>query len=170
MINGDTDLFVSERVHPVVGVLPPETSLVQGKRRERLLCSTWDLAKHPYKAEGEDLWFKVDPEANGDVDAPSTLQAFLRTALGEFPDRYVNVSGGFSTTLPYPTEVLKKRRIPTPYRPRFGGHDQCRGSERTCVRQYRFLRAEGELEYAKVPPWFLPEGWLDIYANEAEQD
>jgi hypothetical protein len=84
------------------------------------------------------------------------LAAYLRAAL-RLDNRYIGVSGGFRAPLEHPTNYL---RVP---------YNSCRGSEESCVWEYRVLQREGTLSAAFVPPWFIKEGWLAKYAGATER-
>ena len=44
-----------------------------------------------------------------------------------------------------------------------------RGSEHSCVWEYRTLQREGRLAGAFVPAWFHRENWLGKYENAVER-
>jgi len=89
------------------------------------------------------------------------LVRLLRASLGIDQRTYVEISGGFRA----PMKCAHNRLIEL--------HRQsgnvARGSEQHCVWTYRTLQAEGVLNHAFVPRWFIREGWLDIYKGAEVQ-
>lgn len=89
------------------------------------------------------------------ADGVKELAAYLRAAL-RLDSRYVAVSGGFNPPLRHPSNYLGIR------------YASLRGSEHSCVWEYRVLEREGSLGGAFVPQWLHSEGWLAKYEHAVE--
>ncbi|HXK37871.1 MAG TPA: hypothetical protein VJ579_02290 [Candidatus Paceibacterota bacterium] len=163
MINGDTD----HRTHgyAVVRVESPlESRAEMGKHRA---ASTWSNLTHPFCAKGRSVVVTVREGLLRTKDGVRELSRFLLAALGK-TDEYVEVSGGFSAPLKCAHNRLIEKRIPSPSQKKHFGQS-VRGSEQHCVWAYRTLLAEGKLEGAYVPKWFIEEDWLGIYKGAEEK-
>lgn len=163
MINGDTDHRV--RGYAVVRIESPLEA--RANIEEGVAGSTWTHLQHPYRAKGRSIALTVRTGLLRSKDGVRELARFLRAVLGK-TDEYVEVSGGFQAPLLHAHNLLIQKGIPSPAEgKRFG--QWTRGCEEFNVWAYRTLLAEGKLEGAYVPEWFLEEGWLDIYAGSPEK-
>jgi hypothetical protein len=163
MINGDTD----HRTHgySIVSVQSPiEARTAIGEQRSP---STWAHMKHPFCASGKSVVVTVRSGLLRTEDGVRELSRFLRAALGT-TEEYVEVCGGFSAPFKSAHNLLIEKGIPSPSPKKHFGQ-WTRGSEEYCVWAYRTLLAEGELEGAYIPNWFIEEGWLDIYKDAEDK-
>ncbi len=160
MVNGDTDALI--RGGAVRSISCPPASL--GNRREPKFMGSWRHVKHPYYAAGRRVFMQVVSTKVRSKEGCAELTRLLRDSLG-LDNRYVSISGGFQAPLEYPHNRLlgTRQSSPWPGATRPGEVYLARGSENHCVWAYRVLQAEGELEKAYIPEWFIAEGWLNIY-------
>ncbi len=156
LINGDTEALIRGHEAAVYSILAPPDSCAG---RPGLLSTSWSRQRHPYRSSGPRFTATVDLLMVMTGDGQRGLRSLLLAAL-EHNGNYIAVSGGFRPNhLEYPSNVIARRAHLSQGVPR----REARGSEAICVWEYRTLQAEGELERATVPPWFLREGWLDLY-------
>ena len=151
LINGCTDSNI--RDNTVHYVMCPRASMVGGVEYRG---STWSHVKHPFAAVGRTLDMRVCEHNVRTTTGVAALAAYLRATL-RLDARYIGVSGGFHAPLEHPSNYL---RVP---------YTSCRGSEQSCVWEYRTLQREGRLAGAFVPPWFHKENWLAKYENAVER-
>ncbi len=120
--------------------------------------------RHPFYATGRSLGITVDRVHMRTEEGLRELVRFLRGALS-LQQKYVTVISGFTAPLPTMFSRLRElnRESPWPEASNTRGGHIARGCENSCVWQYRTLEAEGQLQGSRIPSWFTPEGWLDIY-------
>lgn len=162
MINGDTNY----RTHgySVVSVESPVESRAEMEKPRG--CS-WTHMKHPFHAKGTAIAVMVHSGLLRTKDGVRELSRFLLAALGK-TDEFVEVCGGFQAPLYHAHNLLIEMGIPSPSKEKHYGQ-WTRGCEEFNVWAYRTLLAEGKLEGAYVPEWFLEEGWLATYEGTEEK-
>lgn len=147
LINGSTNAVVCGKA--LRSVFAPPASL----RAERSIFDSWSYLKHPVYAYGASFEVEVNVATARTDEGEAEIQSLVAAALGI--GRYVAISGGFSTSLTYPQNLIQKGLV--------AGVERARGSEAHCVWTYRTLQQEGNLAGSYVPAWFLREGWLEAY-------
>ena len=157
MVNGDTDYHI--RGYAVERIFCPTVSQA---KPSSFMSSSWTHVKHPYRAIGRGVDMAISLTRIRSAQGIEELVRILRAALA-VDDTYVEISGGFRAPLQYPGNRLLQLGRESPRSDRRRRHDEVRGSEGSCVWQYRVLQKEGVLEKAHIPPWFTKEGWLGIY-------
>ena len=151
LINGNTDCNI--RGNTVRYVMSPRAS--RPREIESLSC-TWAHVRHPFVGVGRSVDRRVCGHVVRTTAGVECLAAYRRAAL-RLDGRYIGVSGGFNPPLRYPSN-----HCGIPYK-------STRGSEHSCVWEYRTLQREGHLAGAFVPPWFHRENWLGKYENAVER-
>lgn len=159
LVNGDTDAYISG--HAVKSIYCPEDA--QAIRDS--FGATWEHVNHPFRATGRTVKMCLVTTKIRSAEGVNELTQLLRAALG-LDKKYVAISGGFQAPLICPENRLSElgRRSPWPeadYERSSG--NKVRGSEGHCVWAYQILKEEGKLDGSFVPPWFIKEGWLQIY-------
>jgi hypothetical protein len=163
MINGDTDYRTNGYSIVCVGSPIEARAEMEGRSGP---C-TWTHMKHPFYAKGSSITVTVRSGLLRTKDGVRELSRFLLATLGK-TEEYVEVSGGFRAPLLCAHNLLLKKKIPSPVKKKHFGQS-VRGSEQSCVWAYRTLLAEGKLEGAYIPEWFIEEGWLGIYEGAEEK-
>lgn len=163
MINGDTD----HRTHGYAVVRVESPLEARAEVGARGLGSTWTHLRHPFCAKGRSIAVTVRAGLLRTKDGVRELSRFLLATLGK-TEEYVEVSGGFRAPLYHAHNLLIRKRIPSPSKEKHFGQ-WTRGCEEFNVWAYRTLLAEGKLEGAYVPEWFMEEGWLAIYEGTEEK-
>lgn len=160
MVNGSTDAYI--RGNAVRSIYCPKAS--QSDRHDRNFGSSWNHVKHPFCATGRSMSARLITTKLRSREGVEELVELLSAALGQ-SKRYVEISGGFRAPMKCAHNRLLElgQRSPWPQADHTGRGHVARGSEQHCVWAYRTLEAEGALEKARVPSWFLEEGGLNIY-------
>ncbi len=160
IVNGATDCYI--RGNAVRSIYCPKAA--RSDRRSRSFGSTWNHVKHPFYAIGRSFSIALITTNIRSREGVKELVELLRGALGE-GKRYVEISGGFRAPMKCAHNRLLETGKPSPYprASRDGRGHVARGSEEHCVWAYRTLEKEGTLKQARVPDWFIREGWLGIY-------
>ncbi|MDB5265130.1 MAG: hypothetical protein JWN64_701 [Parcubacteria group bacterium] len=161
MVNGDTDAYI--RGNAVRSIYCPKAAQ-SDRHSNNNFGSSWKNVKHPFYATGRSMSVRLITTKLRSREGVEELVELLRAALGQ-GKRYVEISGGFRAPMKCAHNRLLElgQRSPWPQADHSGHGHVARGSEEYCVWGYRTLEAEGTLEKAHVPPWFLQEGWLKIY-------
>ncbi|MFC1598577.1 hypothetical protein ACFL2U_01005 [Patescibacteria group bacterium] len=142
LINGDTDAFIGEHDHGLDYINCPN----EARTSDQPGFGTWGQVNHPYYAQGKSAKMRISTTKLISQKSFDRLKKVLLAALN-INNTYIAVSGGFCSPYPYPQT------------------GNARGSEHSCVWEYRMLEKEGELPASIIPPWFHQEGWLERYAN-----
>ena len=150
MVNGATDAYI--RGNAVCSIYCPKAA--QSDRHGRKFGTSWNHVKHPFFAVGRAMSIRLITTKVRSREGVEELTELLRAALGQ-SKQYVEINGGFRA----PMKCAHNRLLELD---RLRGQD-LRGSEEHCVWAYRTLKAEGALDKAHVPSWFIKEGWLEIY-------
>jgi hypothetical protein len=160
MVNGSTDAYI--RGNAVRSIYCPKAA--QSTRGGRNFGSSWNHVKHPFYAIGRSMRVRLITTKLRSKKGVEELVELLRAALGQ-DKRYVEISGGFQAPMKCAHNRLFElgQQSPWPQADHSSRGHVARGSEQHCVWAYHTLEAEGALKKAYVPPWFLKEGWLDIY-------
>jgi len=152
LVNGETDGFVTGLA--IDSVYAPEGSAIK-----QSFLTSWDGPKHPIYCAGQKIELDVSEALLLSPEGINELVEIL-VALLELENTYLPVSGGFRGPYEDSRVVAHQAGIRTSSK-----KGEARGSEGHCVWTYHVLKSEGELEAAHIPPWFLAEGWLDVYAR-----
>ena len=160
LVNGATDAYI--RGNAVRSIYCPTAA--QSDRHGRNFGTSWNYVKHPFYAVGRSMSIRLITTKVRSREGVEELTELLRAALGQ-GKQYVEISGGFNAPMKCAHNRLLElnRRSPWPDAHRRGAVHVARGSEEHCVWAYRTLKAEGVLDKAHVPSWFIKEGWLEIY-------
>lgn len=160
MVNGSTDAYIGGDA--VRSIYCPKAA--QSDRNGRNSMSSWNHVKHPFYATGRDMSVRLITTKLRSREGVEELVKLLRAALGQ-GKRYVEISGGFRAPMKCAHNRLLElgQRSPYPRASYSRSGNVARGSEEHCVWAFRTLKAEGMLEMAYVPSWFIQEDWLIIY-------
>lgn len=158
-INGHTNAVCGNNV--IESSYCPAESVRPGERQ------SWDYVNHPYYAKCKSFEIRIDEDLLltdcGEQDLVNLISsAYMRN------NSYVAISGGFDAPFISAHNLICELDIESPYWKSDEKHSRdhyARGSEEHCVWAYRTLEKEGELENARIPKWFLEEGWLSLYKN-----
>jgi hypothetical protein len=158
LINGDTDALIRGSDNGVRSIYSPAEARVK-----KGFGSTWSYINHSFYAKGSSFGAEISKTLCLSEEGYSFLLKILKAALN-LDNSFIAISGGFHSPYEYPGNILSQKKIPSPA----GQHGayNYRGSEHTCVWEYRTLEAEGKLSESYVPNWLYKEGWLEIYADQ----
>lgn len=148
MVNGDTDAYIGQHEFGIDSIYsPPESRL----GRERSLFSSWSHLKHPFYAQGQSFEVKINTIKLISQEAYDCLKKILLASLN-INDNFIVICGGFNPPYHYPVQAYTQSEI--------------RGSEHSCVWEYRQLQEENALAGSIIPTWFLKEKWLQHYPEK----
>jgi len=148
LINGATDAFIGSHEHGLDYIYCPQEAQTKSS-----FGTSWNNINHPYYAQGRSMTIEISTEKLISQRSFDLLKNVILSALN-LNKTFIEISGGF-----YPPYTHPCNASSIPY-------ESCRGSENSCVWEYRQLEQEGQLADSIIPPWFHKEGWLDIYAGQ----
>ncbi|HEU0050714.1 MAG TPA: hypothetical protein VFQ60_01505 [Patescibacteria group bacterium] len=151
-MNGDTDAYIGKHDACIRSIQAPTDS---PQSSGSAFGSTYSRMQNPFFAQGKSFIFELSDHIYLSRAGADALKEMVLSAL-EHGDTYIEVIAGFDPPYTYPTNL----------KPKVG---RVRGSEPACVWQYLVLKRDNALDGSFVPPWFLREGWLEIYREEVQK-
>lgn len=155
-VNGSTDAYLGMKA--IRAIYCPKAA--QYDRHGKNFGSSWNHLNHPFCATGRSFRVRISATKVRSLEGSTELTNLLRAALN-MGNAYIRISGGFRPPLKMAYNRLNE----------LGRRDEAeqlrqnnnRGSEPSCVWEYRTLEREGVLAQAHVLSWVADEGWLEIY-------
>lgn len=155
-VNGATDAYLGNKA--IHSIYCPKAA--QHDRRARNFGSSWNHLNHPFCATGRSFRLAISSTKVRSQEGIEELIKVLQGALN-MGSTYIRINQGFRPPLKRACNRLNELgRSDEAERLR---QNSSRGSEPSCVWEYRTLEREGVLAQAHVPSWVVDEGWLETY-------